>query len=134
MEITVVLAGNGDREHISSHRRASEAEGRSYRGHLDPQPASEMRFAVVRLDGENVGSVGFVDTSATRELGHLYVVPECREVGAGDALLQWVIDDARNKGLSSVRASALPGDRATKNLFERHGLIARAIQVEKKLG
>jgi hypothetical protein len=32
-----------------------------------------------------------------------------------------------------VQSSAMPGDRAMKNLFERHGLVAQTIIVGKKL-
>ena len=37
------------------------------------------------------------------------------------------------KNATWLQSSALPGDRAMKNLFERHGLVAQTIIVGKKL-
>lgn len=118
---------------VSAHLNASQEESSAYRGHLDRIDVPDPKAIVVTLDDTVVGSAGYGDSHGVRTITHLYVVPECREVGAGDALMEWIIDDAAGAGLSAVRSSALPGDRATKNLFERHGLIARAIQVERRL-
>jgi hypothetical protein len=41
--------------------------------------------------------------------------------------------ELQHKNVSWVQSSALPGDRAMKNLFERHGLVAQTIIVGKKL-
>ena len=41
---------------------------------------------------------------------------------------------AREQELTALDALALPGDRETKNLYERSGLVARLITVTKKLG
>jgi ribosomal protein S18 acetylase RimI-like enzyme len=64
---------------------------------------------------------------------NIYVEPDAREIGIGDALLSQLIDELRRREISYVNAQALPGDRATKNLFERHGLIAQTIIVGKPL-
>ena len=45
-------------------------------------------------------------------------------------LLAW----ATAQGCFGIDALALPGNRATKNFFERYGLTARAIIVHKRLG
>jgi len=47
-----------------------------------------------------------------------------------DLVLEWC--DAR--GCRGVDSLALPGERATKNFFERYGLTARAIIVHRPLG
>jgi hypothetical protein len=36
-------------------------------------------------------------------------------------------------GAVGIEATALPGDRATKNFFETHGLVARALTVHRRL-
>jgi GNAT superfamily N-acetyltransferase len=63
----------------------------------------------------------------------LYVEPAAREVGVGaalmDALRTWALDH-RCAGIDAV---ALPGARATKNFFEAHGLVARAITVHQRI-
>ena len=66
-------------------------------------------------------------------LTELYVEPEAREVGVGEALLDSVIEWAGAQGAVGVDALALPGDRETKNFFEAAGLVARAIVVHRKL-
>ena len=46
-----------------------------------------------------------------------------------DAVLTWCAE----RGSGGIDAIALPGDRATKNFFERFGLTARAIVVHRVL-
>ena len=46
-----------------------------------------------------------------------------------DRMLEWV----RSRNIPAVDSLALPGDRQTKNFFETHGLVARAIIVQKDL-
>ena len=67
------------------------------------------------------------------EIEELYVEPAARQVGVGAALLAPVIDWAIGHGCDGVDALALPGDRATKNFFESHGLVARAIIAHRSL-
>jgi GNAT superfamily N-acetyltransferase len=63
----------------------------------------------------------------------LYVEPDAREVGIGEAMIELVLDWCRQQRLAGLDAVALPGDRATKNFFERFGLTARAILVHRAL-
>ena len=66
-------------------------------------------------------------------IGEVYVTPDAREVGFGDALVQTAIDGARAVGSTAIEGEALPGDRETKNLYERAGITARLIVVSKTL-
>ena len=59
----------------------------------------------------------------------VYIEPEARELGFGDALLAAAVDAARGAGASVFEGEALPGDRDTKNLYERAGITARLITV-----
>jgi GNAT superfamily N-acetyltransferase len=63
----------------------------------------------------------------------VYVTPGAREVGIGDELLAAAVDHARSTGASLLEGEALPGDRDTKNLFERARITARLITVSKRL-
>ena len=47
-----------------------------------------------------------------------------------DLLIAWC-EEHRCTGIDAV---ALPGNRATKNFFERFGLTARALLVHRRLG
>jgi GNAT superfamily N-acetyltransferase len=63
----------------------------------------------------------------------VHVVADARELGFGDALLGAVIDVGRARECRCVEGVALPGDRETKNLYERAGITARSITVSKRL-
>lgn len=131
MRVSVRTSAPADAALLDAHRRAAEEESRGYRGHLDATASTGS--AVVEIDGSPVGSVCFSDEGTVRTITRLHVLEAFRQVGAGDALMEWVVSDARSRGMTALRGTALPGDRRSKNLFERHGLVARAIQVERPL-
>jgi ribosomal protein S18 acetylase RimI-like enzyme len=64
---------------------------------------------------------------------HAFVEEGAREHGLGDTMVEHAIDSVRGAGLAAIEAVALPGDRETKNLYERAGLTARKITVYKSL-
>jgi len=66
-------------------------------------------------------------------IDQVYVTPDARELGFGDALLEAAADAARTSGASVLEGQALPGDRQTKNLYERAGITARLITVSRRL-
>ena len=49
------------------------------------------------------------------------------------SMLAATISWAAGRGCDGIDAVALPGDRATKNFFESHGLVARAIIAHRSL-
>lgn len=63
----------------------------------------------------------------------VWVTPHARENGFGDALLEFVIDRAKAAGAVAVEGESLPGDRHTKNLYERAGIVARLITTYREL-
>ena len=63
----------------------------------------------------------------------VWVTPEARELGFGDALLAAAIEAGRAGGADAVEGQALPGDRHTKNLYERAGIVARLITTYRRL-
>jgi GNAT superfamily N-acetyltransferase len=85
-----------------------------------------LGYAVARVetlrDGERLGVVE-----------DIYVEPDGREVGVGEALMDAVLDWCRARDCIGVDSLALPGNRETKNFFESFGLVARAIIVHRPL-
>jgi GNAT superfamily N-acetyltransferase len=61
----------------------------------------------------------------------LYVEPEARGVGVGEALVGDMIAWLQESGCRGADGLALPGMRATKNFFEAFGFTARAIVVHR---
>jgi ribosomal protein S18 acetylase RimI-like enzyme len=66
-------------------------------------------------------------------IDQVWVTPMAREVGFGDALLEQAIGSARERGAIAVEGESLPGDRQTKNLYERAGIVARLITTYREL-
>lgn len=83
-------------------------------------------FAVARF-------AALADGTSLAAIDALYVLPEARGVGLGEALMDEVLAWAVAGGATGVDAVALPGDRVTKNFFERYGMTARALQVHRRL-
>lgn len=63
----------------------------------------------------------------------VWVTPMARELGFGDAMLATALERARELGVRWFEGQALPGDRHTKNLYERAGITARSITVSTRL-
>jgi GNAT superfamily N-acetyltransferase len=90
------------------------------------------------IDGHVVGhAVWSVVEDSTRGpiilVDRIHVAVEARELGFGDALLAGVIEIGVARGCRFVEGSALPGDRDTKNMYERAGVTARNIVVSRRL-
>jgi GNAT superfamily N-acetyltransferase len=66
-------------------------------------------------------------------LSDVYVEPEGRAVGVGEALVDQVLEWCRARGCAGVDALALPGNRESKNFFETFGFTARALVVHRSL-
>lgn len=79
--------------------------------------------------------LGGSDTDAATMLRvtQVWVTPEARELGFGDELLAVAIKRGRDAGAIAVEGQALPGDRHTKNLWERAGIVARMLTTYRPL-
>ena len=83
-------------------------------------------YAVVHLEPlPDGGRIGILED--------IFVEPEAREVGVGEALVNHVTDWCRDEGCIGIDSFALPGNRSTKNFFETFGFTARMIVVHKWL-
>jgi GNAT superfamily N-acetyltransferase len=72
-------------------------------------------------------------TPAIAALREIYVDPDARGVGIGEAMMDCAIDWSTERGCRGIDSAVLPGMRESKNFFERFGLVARSIQVHRAL-
>lgn len=156
LEVTTRLAAAGDQAEVVRLLAAIRATVAGERGGdawlataaaalpLAPFVADELQdpaaaMLIGALDDVPVGlchvrALRWRDGTMVAEVRHLFVDADAREIGVGEALLDAAIDWARSRGCTAIESVALPGDRALKNLFERFGVVARAIVVHKDLG
>ena len=83
-------------------------------------------YALARLDD-------LADGGRLAVLTDVYVLPDARGVGLGEALLDAVLAWATGAGAVGIDSVALPGMRDSKNFFESAGMVARAITVHRSL-
>jgi GNAT superfamily N-acetyltransferase len=88
---------------------------------------------VATFDDVVVGYLQLSVRADIAEVRQVYVHPEARELGFGDWLLEAALEHARTVGCAFIEGVALPGDRDTKNLYERAGITARKIVVSTPL-
>jgi ribosomal protein S18 acetylase RimI-like enzyme len=67
------------------------------------------------------------DGSTLGVITDLYVDEGARAVGVGEAMMGSLLEWFRSAGCAGVDATALPGNRATKNFFEESGFTARLL-------
>ena len=115
----------GGRRWLEEHPRVGDAW-------LD-RLASDAVF-VAFIDDVLVGYAVVVDSGPDiSRVDQVFVIPGARELGFGDALLAAGLAHARDRGAQVFEGEALPGDRDTKNLYERAGITARLITVSTRL-
>ena len=106
---------------------------------VDHDLADPDTEVVVGTIDDHVFGYGVVRAEVLRDGGvlgvvtDLYVQPEARGVAVGEVMMDHVIEWCTARGCIGVDALALPGNRETKNFFERFGLTARAIVVHRSL-
>jgi len=88
---------------------------------------------VATIDGLVFGYLELELLPQAAVVRQVYVHPEARQLGFGDEMLAASLQRARDHGCSVLEGSALPGDRDTKNLYERAGITARKIIVSAPL-
>jgi GNAT superfamily N-acetyltransferase len=90
-------------------------------------------FDAVVLGYAAVAAETLRDGSSLAVVTDLYVEPLAREVGVGEALMDAVLEWATARRCAGVDATALPGDRLTKNFFESNGFTARLLIMHRRL-
>jgi GNAT superfamily N-acetyltransferase len=105
---------------------------------LETHPARGRRWAttidvghvyVAHIGDVVVGYLVLVVDDRIAVVDEVYVTEAARELGFGDALLGAGLERARADGCVLLEGASLPGDRETKNLYERAGIKARLITV-----
>lgn len=101
--------------------------------------AREDARVVVGTIDEVVVGFGVIEVEHLRSgdrlgvITDLYVEPDARAVGVGEAIIDALVAFCRSRGCLGVDARALPGHRATKNFFEARGFTARALVMHHRL-
>jgi GNAT superfamily N-acetyltransferase len=124
---TTEQAPRGGRQLAASHPRRSLQQWRELL--VDPS----WLILVAGIDDVVLGVAVVARTEAHARIELIYVDPDARGIGLGDDLMRAVLDNVRQWDVPEIQAEALPGDRETKNLFERAGLVARLIVVSAPL-
>lgn len=73
------------------------------------------------------------DGSTLGVLTDLYVEEPARGVGVGEALMDATLAWCRTRSCVGMDATALPGERVTKNFFEASGFTARLLVMHRRL-
>ena len=120
---------------LVKHHQLAAKEAQKYRGRLLGSDRNALRQVYVATVGESaIGSLVLrVDSASEWVIEMIHVVEVARGIGVGNKLMHRVLEDARAEGATRLTGAALPGDRSTKNLYERFGLIAETIVVSKDL-
>lgn len=82
---------------------------------------------VVESSGDLCGFADLEISDSVAMVRRIYISEVARELGAGAKLIDELRIHAKARGCSRIDAYALPGDRLTKNLFERAGMKARLL-------
>jgi GNAT superfamily N-acetyltransferase len=124
-ESRAFLAGQrGGARWLETHRE---------RGPSWPDVIAHSEVVVAHIGAVVVGYLVLTTDNAIACVDDVYVTPEARELGFGDAMLAAATERARSVGCSLIEGYALPGDRDTKNLYERASIKARLITVSAEL-
>lgn len=127
---------------LETEARSALVDQRGGRRWLQTHPAREQEWQatiegdVVRVAHIGDVVVGYLVLTVDPPLAvvdDVYVSPQARELGFGDAMLEAATDAARERGCSILEGASLPGDRNTKNLYERAGITARLITVSTEI-
>jgi GNAT superfamily N-acetyltransferase len=132
---------------LEAEARAALVDARGGVRWLDEHPAVGDGWASVMTSGHVfvaeldvadgpglvVGYLVLLVVLPIARVDQVYVTPDARELGFGDALLEAATEAAAAAGASVLEGTALPGDRETKNLYERAGITARLIIVSRAL-
>lgn len=112
----------GGREWLTEHQALAEQSSAQIAAHT----------LVAEFAGAVIGFLVF-DIAERPQRGlictvdRVYVEELARDMGCGDGLLALATEIAVAQGCRSIEGNALPGDRETKNLYERASMKARKI-------
>ena len=139
----ISLAGPADHADVAL---VNQAMDRHYNPALEPNTAEEVidllgrierdrrfgtQFALARRDGRPLGFAAFAVIHPGRRLSgliflkDLFVVPEARGLGLGEALMRFLARFARDNGIGRIDLTAEPHNAGAMRLYERLGMTVR---------
>ena len=123
-ETTLALLDAAAREEGTRHRGSPHLyESWGSFGERWAQREDIFQFSVAIVDDTIVG-FSVVRAAPRPLLDQVFVHPQARGLGVGSSILRHAVT---SHGAENLDALSLPGDRLTKNLYERAGLKARLI-------
>lgn len=126
-EVTIIALAHDAIAELHNHRGAPEFLRDV------PDRTQDNLVVVVEHDGKVVAFASMNVINDVAVVERIYVTPLARELGAGATLIEFLSDHAKKQGCVRLESYALPGDRQTKNLFERAGMKARLLTVSTSL-
>lgn len=100
----------------------------------------DYELLVAEVDGE---IAGFIDQWVIQDFAHgaklsyiqnLYVIQKHRRKGVGSRLIQEITRSAKNKGASEIHVVTEFENKPAINLYRKHGLVKRSLQLEREFG
>lgn len=142
--VTRVARGNdvATCHEMEAEARAESREARGAKEFFASHPEAVLQppqgtTVVAVVGGHGVGFTTLLFSTGDCErhavVTRMFVTAAARQVGVGDALVAAARAAASEHGCAWLDALALPGDRATKNLYERNGLSARLLIASTRL-
>jgi ribosomal protein S18 acetylase RimI-like enzyme len=116
------LYSDADRDHFLAAKRPEDF--------ADAIADPDCIIAVAEREGQVLGFIKLgPDTlpgdvpDRSIELHHLYLRPEAKGVGAGVALMDWALDEARRQGARAMRLSVFIENHRARRFYERFGFV-----------
>lgn len=129
------LANAEDSDDVARILTAVAGESARHRGVPFARPYGPDTVTCVGGVGQSIFGVLVAShtNDTTWTIHQVHVEEAARGVGVGDALMRAALAELSRRGAHTIESGAQPGDRALKNLFERHGLVARTIIVGREI-
>jgi ribosomal protein S18 acetylase RimI-like enzyme len=87
----------------------------------------DSTVAVGTFDGAVVGFLIADFSDDTCVIEHMFTETEARGIGIGEAMMDFLYDEAAKRRITEFDVTVLPGHREAKNFFEGQGFRARLI-------
>ncbi|MFZ9818269.1 MAG: GNAT family N-acetyltransferase [Ilumatobacteraceae bacterium] len=131
--------GETDRDDVVRLVQESRVSAGKFRGgdvlweHIDQIDLSTLPGRLAVANDQACGVVLWSCALDVLTVEILFVEESARGVGIGESLVNATVEQARAQGCRRVAGRALPGDRETKNVYERTGLVSQVITVGRNL-
>ena len=131
--------GETDRNDVVRLVQESRVSAGKFRGgdvlweHIDQIDLSTLPGRLAVANDQSCGVVLWSCAHDVLTVEILFVEESARGIGIGESLVNASVEEARAQGCRRVAGRALPGDRETKNVYERTGLVSQVITVGRNL-